>query len=80
MSSDMRFIHKKHNASVVLHHFVRPAKYHWVVIDEVEAVLREVCLEITLRYRIAFIEIGTDGDHVQFLVQSMPTYRPQQLA
>lgn len=39
----------------------------------------EVCLEIARRYEIAFIEIGTDGDHVHFLVQSVPTYGPRQL-
>ena len=37
-------------------------------------VLKEVCLEIKHRYQIKFIEIGTDNDHVHFLVQSVPTY------
>lgn len=26
------------------------------------------------RYEISFLEIGTDKDHVHFLVQSVPTY------
>ena len=77
----IRYWHKSHNVSVLLYHLVCPAKYRRVVIDsQVDAVLREVCLEISLRYDIAFIEIGTDGDHVHFLVQSVPTYRPQELA
>ena len=40
----------------------------------VDQVLREVCLEIEKRYQIKFLEIGTDEDHVHFLVQSVPTY------
>ena len=28
------------------------------------------------RYEIVFIEIGTDRDHVHFLVQSVPSYSP----
>ena len=36
--------------------------------------LREICLEIEKRYEIRFLEIGTDEDHVHFLVQSVPMY------
>ncbi len=55
-----RFIHKSHNVSVLLYHVVCVAKYRRVVFDEaVEAVLREVCLDIALRYEIEFLEVGT---------------------
>jgi len=54
---------------------VFPAKYRRVVFDDnVEDVLKEVCLEIEKRYMMKFLEIGTDEDHVHFLVQSVPTY------
>jgi REP element-mobilizing transposase RayT len=54
---------------------VFPAKYRRVVFDvSVDQVLREVCLDIKKRYQIKFLEIGTDEDHVHFLVQSVPTY------
>ncbi|MGI9176105.1 MAG: IS200/IS605 family transposase, partial [Rhodothermales bacterium] len=67
------FLHKSHNVSVLIYHFVCPAKYRRVVFDEaVDAVLREVCLEIAKRYEIFFLEIGVDRDHVHFLVQSVP--------
>lgn len=70
-----RFIHKSHNVSVLLYHLVCVAKYRRVVFDEsVDAVLRDVCLDIAARYEITFLEIGTDGDHVHFLIQSVPTY------
>ena len=75
-----RFVHKSHNVSVLVYHLVCVAKYRRVVFDEaVETVLREVCLDITLRYEIEFLEIGTDGDHVHFLVQSVPTYSPTKI-
>nr|AKS10327.1 Transposase IS200 like protein [Rickettsia endosymbiont of Ixodes pacificus] len=35
---------------------------------------REVCLDIEKRYQVKFLEIGTDQDHVHFLIQSVPTY------
>jgi len=41
----------------------------------VDEVLKEVCLKIEKRYQMRFLEIGTDKDHVFFLVQSVPTYR-----
>jgi len=69
------YIHKSHNVSVLLYHLVFPAKYRRAVFDEqVDEVLREVCLEIEQRYEIKFIEIGVDKEHVHFLVQSVPTY------
>jgi len=47
--------------------------------EEVGDELKEICLEISKRYEIHFIEIGTDGDHVHFLVQSVPTYSPTKI-
>lgn len=69
------YIHKSHNVTVLLYHLVFPAKYRRSVIDErVDEVLKDVCLEIAERYFVHFLEIGTDKDHVHFLVQSVPTY------
>jgi REP element-mobilizing transposase RayT len=69
------YIHKSHNVTILLYHLVFPAKYRRAVIDEqVDSVLKEVCLEIEKRYQISFLEIGTDKDHVHFLVQSVPNY------
>lgn len=70
-----QYVHKSHNVTVLLYHLVFPAKYRRAVFDEaVDKVLSEVCLEIEKRYEIKFIEIGTDKDHVHFLVQSVPMY------
>ena len=70
-----RYIHKSHNVSVLLYHIVCPAKYRRVVFTPpVDQKLKESCLEISKRYEMAFIEIGTDEDHVHFLVPSVPTY------
>ena len=75
-----RLVRKSHNVSVLVYHLVCVAKYRRVVFDEsVEAVLREVCLEIALRFEITFLEIGLDGDHVHFLLQSVPTYSPTKI-
>ena len=69
------YIHKSHNVTVLIYHLVFPAKYRRAVIDiGVDGVLKEVCLEIEKRYQVKFLEIGTDKDHVHFLVQSVPTY------
>jgi putative transposase len=72
---ESRYIHKSHNVSVVLYHVVCPAKYRKVVFSkEVDETLKRTCMEISKRYEIHFLEIGTDRDHVHFLVQSVPMY------
>ena len=69
------YIHKSHNVTVLLYHLVFPTKYRKVVIDEdLDKLLKDICLEIQNRYEIHFVEIGTDKDHVHFLVQSVPMY------
>ena len=69
------YIHKSHNVTVLMYHLVFPAKYRRVVFDdEVDQELKAICLEIELRYELKFLEIGTDEDHVHFLVQSVPMY------
>ena len=68
-------IHKSHNVTVLLYHLVFPAKYRRVVFDKaVEHKVKDICLDIEKRYEIKFLEIGTDEDHVHFLVQSVPMY------
>lgn len=47
--------------------------------DRVDQVLKHVCLDIAHRYQIHFLEIGTDRDHVHFLIQSIPTYSPTKI-
>jgi len=77
---DSQYLHKSHNVSVLLYHFVCPAKYRRVVFSpEVDETLKEVCLEISKRYPIHFLEIGTDKNHVHFLVQSVPGYSPTRM-
>jgi putative transposase len=59
---------------------VCPAKYRRVVINQkVEEIIKDTCLEISKRYEIEFIEIGTDSDHTHFLIQSVPKYSPTQI-
>ncbi len=66
---------------MLLYHLVCPAKYRKVIFEEeVDHVLKEVCLEISKRYEIVFLEIGTDKDHVHFLIQSVPMYSPTKIA
>ena len=73
--SESRYVHKSHNVSVLLYHIVCPAKYRRVVFSEgVEETLKWECMEISKRYDVNFLEIGTDLDHVHFLVQSVPMY------
>jgi REP element-mobilizing transposase RayT len=75
-----KFIHKNHNVSILMYHIVCPAKYRRTVFsNEVEIKLKEICGEIQKRYEIEFLEIGSDDDHVHFLVQSVPMYSPKKL-
>ena len=71
---------KSHNVSILMYHYVCPAKYRKVVINpKVEEIIKETCLEISKRYEIEFIEIGTDQDHVHFLIQSVPKNSPTKI-
>jgi REP element-mobilizing transposase RayT len=54
---------------------VFPAKYRRAVFDpKIDIALKDICLEIEKRYQIKFLEIGTDIDHVHYLIQSISTY------
>ena len=75
-----RYIHKSHNVSVLLYHIVCPSKYRRVVFDaRVDQTLSETCSQIAKRYEIEFLEIGSDLNHVHFLVQSVPSYSPTKI-
>ena len=75
-----QYIHKSHNVSVLLYHFVCPGKYRRIVFSpDVDHNLKEICVEISKRYEITFLEIGTDSDHVHFLIQSVPTFSPSKI-
>lgn len=76
---ESKYIHKSHNVSLLLYQIVCPAKYRRVVFsDSVDITLKDICLEISKRYQIYFLEIGTDDD-VHFLVQSVPMYSPTKI-
>jgi len=63
-----------------MYHFVCPANYRISVFSkEVDETLNEICLEISKRLEIEFLESGTDKNHVHFLIQSVPTYRPTKI-
>ena len=76
-----QYIHKSHNVSVLLYHYVCPAKYRRVIFDDsVDKILIQTCKEIGRRYEINIVEIGTNGDHVHFLIQSIPMLAPTTIA
>lgn len=64
----------------MLYHVVCPTKFRKVVVDrEVNRILVETCIQIQNRYDIHFVEIGSDLDHVHFLIQSVPTMLPSRM-
>ena len=50
-----------------------------VISEDVDKTLKGVCEEISKRYEMQFLEIGTEGEHVHFLVQSVPSYSPTKI-
>lgn len=68
-------IYKRHSKTLLLYHIVLPLKYRRSVItDAIGSSLKDICMEISERYEINFIEIGYEPDHVHFLIQSVPLY------
>ncbi|MEZ4667817.1 MAG: IS200/IS605 family transposase [Anaerolineae bacterium] len=75
-----KLVRKRHNVSILLYHIVCPAKYRRIIFnEEVDQILKAVCLDIAQRNDMVFVEIGTDRDHVHFLVQSVPSYSPTRI-
>jgi REP element-mobilizing transposase RayT len=71
---------KSPNKSLLMYHFVCPIKYRRTVLSrEVSSTLKFICLEIELRYDIHFLGIGLDGNHVHFLIQSVPVNLPKKI-
>lgn len=74
------YIHKSHNVSVLLYHYVCTAKYRRVIFNsKVDDILIQTCKEIAKRYEINVLELGSDGDHVHFLIQSVPVIAPVEI-
>lgn len=73
-------IRMSNSASNLVYHFVCPAKYRRNVFDvDVDSEIKEICREIENRYDIRFLEIGTDKNHVHFLIQAIPKLSPSQI-
>ena len=73
-------IHKSHNKSLLLYHFVCPIKYRRSVLtNTVSKTFKEVCQKIEERYEIFFLEIGLDDNHVHFLIQGVPNDSPKKI-
>jgi len=55
-------IFKRHNKTLLLYHLVFPLKYRKSVItNDIGEGLKQICLDISERYEVHFIEIGHDG-------------------
>jgi len=68
---------KSHNKTLLLYHLVCPVKYRRKAFtQEIATTFKNICLEIGECYEIHFVEIGTDEDHVHFLIQSVPILSP----
>ena len=77
---DPKHIHKKHNKTVLLYHLVCPVKYRQKAITEdVAKTIKDTCIEIGKCHEIFYIEIGTDTNHVHFLIQSVPVIPPKKI-
>jgi len=71
---DDRHAYKRHSKTLLLYHIVFPVKYRRSVLTpEVEKTLKEVCILIEEFYEMNFVEIGSDSNHIHFLVQGIPS-------
>jgi len=73
-------IYRSHNKTLLLFHIVLPVKYRRLVItEEIGKSLVQICLELLERYEMHFVEIGYEGNHVHFLIQSVPSVSVAQI-
>jgi putative transposase len=67
-------IRRSHNVTLLLYHIVLPAKYRRKVFSAtITKSLLEVCEIIEETYEIYFLEIGSDEDHIHFMIQWLPS-------
>lgn len=70
------YILKRDNKALLFYHIVFPVKYRSSVIsEEVGTDLKEICMELSHRYEIHFLEISYEDNHVHFLIQSALIYQ-----
>ncbi len=75
-----KLISKSHNKTTLMYHLVCAVKYRRDVLTKtVTDTIVGVCMEISEKYGIEFIEIGTDVNHIHYLIQTQPKYSPTQL-
>lgn len=73
-------VSKSHNKTTLVYHLVCAVKYRRnMLTEEVTDTIVNVCLEIEENYGIKFLEIGTDINHIHYLIQSPPKYSPTQI-
>jgi REP element-mobilizing transposase RayT len=73
-------IRKSHNVTNLVYHIVCPIKYRCdIITDKVKYTIFKTCQTISKNHEIYFIEVGTDLNHVHFLIQTVPTYSPTEL-
>ena len=66
---------ESHNKTLLLYHLVFPAKYRKEIFsDEATEGLKDICLGLSRRYEIHFVEIGSDDDNVTFLFKESLLY------
>ena len=71
---------RSHNKTTLLYHLVCAVKYRRnVLTEDVTDTIVNVCMEIQEKYGIEFIEIGTDVNHIHYLIQTPPKYSPTQI-
>ena len=72
---------RSHNTTLLLYHLVCPAKRRQhIFVPEVEQELWAICTLIGECYEMMFVEIGSDEDHVHFLIQTIPPHSPTTIA
>ena len=65
---------------MLVYHIVCPIKYRRnVITDKVKYTIFRTCKTLSETHELYFIEVGTDGNHVHFLVQAVPTYSPTEI-
>ena len=71
---------KSHNKTNLVYHLVCVVKYRKDVLTEsVTNTIVNVCMDIQDKYDLQFIEIGTDVNHIHYLIQAAPKYSPTQI-
>ena len=68
----MKYETRNHSKFLLMYHVIFVCKYRKVIIEPISEELKSVMIDISKESNFEIMEMGTDKDHIHFLIKSEP--------